>query len=359
MGMPRDGCVQGAFGRVARAVFCALLWCFAAAAQAAGATPGAQWGRSAPETLGWSSQKLKAADAFARGLNTDAYLVVDRGTIVHEYGAVSRATNVHSVRKSVLNLLIGIHVDRGSIALDRTIADLGITDREGLTETEKRATIRHLMQARSGIYHPAVYETASMAARRPPRGSAQPGERFYYNNWDFNTLATIFAKLTGKTVFESLRDDLAAPLQLEDFSIETDTAFRSGAASDHAAYIMRFSARDLARVGLLVARGGRWGERRIVSEQWLAESLATYSETDRGGVGYGYLWWVGLNGRHFGITFPGKVVSARGHWGQYVVVDITREIIVVHKVNSEVELRKAVSSRQFGELLKLILAAKS
>jgi CubicO group peptidase (beta-lactamase class C family) len=351
--------MRRAFARVAATAFCALLWCVAAAVQAASATPGARWERAAPEALGWSSEKLKAADAYASGLNTDAYLVVDRGTIVHEYGAISRATNVHSVRKSVLNLLIGIHVDKGAIALDRTMSELGITDREGLSETEKRATIRHLMQARSGIYHPAAYETKSMAARRPPRGSAQPGERFYYNNWDFNALATIFAKLTGRTVFESLRDDLAGPLQFEDFSIETDTAFRSGTASDHAAYIMRFSARDLARMGLLVARGGRWGGRRIVPEQWITESLESYSETDRGGVGYGYLWWVGLNGRHFRLTFPGKVVSARGHWGQYVVVDMAREIIVVHKVNSEVRPRKAVSARQFGELLKLILAAKS
>ena len=76
----------------------------------------------------------------------------------------------------------------------------------------------------------------------------------------------------------------------------------------------------------------------------LKQRGADVIETDRGGVGYGYLWWVGLNGRHFRITFPGKVVSARGHWGQYVVVDMAREIIVVHKVKSEVRPRKAVGT---------------
>ena len=336
-----------------------LLW-WAGVAWAAGSIPGAQWSKApTPEALGWASEKLKAADDFARGLNTDAYLVVDRGAVIHEYGAVSRPTNVHSIRKSVLNLLIGMHVDRGPIALDRTLAELGISDREGLSDVETRATIRHLMQARSGIYHGAAYETRAMAARRPPRGSALPGTRFYYNNWDFNALGTIFAKLAGKTVFESLRDDLALPLQFEDFRMATDTRFQHGGDSDHPAYVMRLSARDLARVGLLVARNGRWGERQVVPEKWIAESLSSYSDTERAGLGYGYLWWIGADRRHFGVEFPGKVVSARGHRGQYLVVDLAREIVVVHKVNSELDQRRAVSDRAFGQLLRLIMDAKS
>jgi CubicO group peptidase (beta-lactamase class C family) len=198
-----------------------------------------------------------------------------------------------------------------------------------------------------------------MAARRPARGSAPPGSRFYYNNWDFNALGTIFAKLTGRTVFEALRDDLAIPLQFEDFSMTTDTRFQYGTESDHPAYVMRFSARDLARVGLLVARNGRWGEHRIVPEKWIAESLLSYSATDRGTLGYGYLWWIGVDDRHFGVEFPGKVVSARGHRGQYVVVDMAREIVVVHKVMSELDRRTTVSAREFGGLLKLVMDAKS
>jgi hypothetical protein len=40
-----------------------------------------------------------------------------------------------------------------------------------LTAEEKTATVRELLQARSGIYHAALYKTPAMAARRPPRFS--------------------------------------------------------------------------------------------------------------------------------------------------------------------------------------------
>ena len=324
------------------------------------ATPGQTWGRlPTPETAGWSASKLGIADRYARELGTDAYLIVDRGMLVHEYGNTSRATNVHSMRKSILSLLFGIHADRGEIALNKTMVELGINDRQPLTDAEKQATIRQLMQARSGIYHAAAYETLSMDARRPARGSHAPGTYFYYNNWDFNALGTIFHKLSNKTVFEALRDELALPMQFENFNYTFDTRFHYEPASEHPAYLIRLSARDLARIGLLVARNGRWGERQLVPENWLAESLQSYSQTSNAGLGYGYLWWVGLNGRHFDNDFPGGVVSARGHNGQYVVVDLARGIIVVHKVDTELKARRSVSAKEFGQLLKLILDART
>jgi CubicO group peptidase (beta-lactamase class C family) len=87
------------------------------------------------------------------------------------------------VRKSLLSALVGIGVAEGRIRLGETIGALGIDDRDpGLTETEKEATIRDLLMARSGIYHPAAYEAPDMKARRQQRGSHPPGSFWYYNN---------------------------------------------------------------------------------------------------------------------------------------------------------------------------------
>jgi hypothetical protein len=38
---------------------------------------------------------------------------------------------------------------------------------------------------------------------------------------------------------------------------------------------------------------------------------------------------------------------------------MAREIVIVHKVNSELDQRRAVSDREFGRLLRLIMDAKS
>jgi len=68
------------------------------------------------------------------------------------------------VRKSLLSALIGIAVAERKISLDSTLAQLGIDDNApALTDVEKQATVRMLLEARSGVYHPALYETPAMA----------------------------------------------------------------------------------------------------------------------------------------------------------------------------------------------------
>jgi len=57
--------------------------------------------------------------------------------------------------------------------------------------------VRMLLEARSGVYHAALYETPAMAKQRPARGSHEPGTFWYYNNWDFNALGTIYEHATG------------------------------------------------------------------------------------------------------------------------------------------------------------------
>jgi len=333
-----------------------LIFALCAGCRAGDIYPGEKW-QLVDGGPGWSTERLKVADEFARTLQTDAYVVVDNGVIVHEFGTTTQATNLHSIRKSILSVLYGIYWDRGVVDLDKTLADLGIDDKDRLTATEKQATVRQLLQARSGVYHHAAYETDAMGRNRPARGSFPPGDHWYYNNWDFNALGTIFKKFTGKTVFESLRDDLAAPLQFENFSYFMDTRFQYEPVSEHPAYIMRISARDLARVGLLMARGGQWADRRIVSEKWVEESTTSYSRVSAR-TGYGYLWWIGIGDLFYLQKFPGKVFAGEGAQGQHVIVDPVRDLVIVHRVNAEHDHRRNVTAAQFAELLGKIMEAR-
>jgi len=326
-----------------------------AQARAGGTFPGDAWAVSpSPEAAGWSDEALRAADAFASTLSTDACLVVHAGVIVHEYGDTRTPRNLHSMRKSILSILMGMAVDKGEVSLDRTMEDLAIDDLTRLSAAERQATVRQLLQARSGVYLPAAYETREMKDSRPARGGFAPGEHWYYNNWDFNALGTIYARCTGKTVFQALASDLAQPLRFENFRPEADIRFIHEPESMHPAYTMRLSARDLARIGLLMARKGVWQGRRLVSGTWVAESTTAWS-TDHGG--YGYLWWVGVEGRLFGAQFPGKVFAARGHRGQYLLVDPERDLVIVHQVDTRQPGERAVSGRDFSRLLRLLLAA--
>lgn len=301
---------------------------------------------------------LDAAREFSKTLDTAAVVVMRHGKVVDQWGDVAMPLNCHSIRKSILSALYGPHVQAGTIKLDATMNQLGIDDNApSLTEIELGATLRDLLKARSGIYHPALYETAGMKARRPKRGSHKPDTFWYYNNWDFNASCTIFENLIGRSIFEEFESRLARPLGMQDFRRERDTHYVTGDDSEHPAYPFHLSARDLAKFGQLMLQQGVWNGQQLIPKAWVSESTTSYSNAGQSG-GYGYMWWVAVNGTHFpGVPLPEGTYSARGSRGQYLVVIPKWDMVVCHRVNS-FQSGKAVSKAEFSKLLGMIVDAR-
>ena len=183
--------------------------------------PGRSWMQYAsPEEAGWSSAKLKEVKAFSEEIGSSAFMIIYDGKIVDQWGEPERRFMCHSVRKSLLSALYGIYVDEGTVDISKTMAELEIDDIHQLTDVEKTAKISDLLKARSGVYHPAAYETEAMKKARPERGSHEPGTFWYYNNWDFNTLCHILMMHTKVDFFEDFKERIADPLQMQDFRLE-------------------------------------------------------------------------------------------------------------------------------------------
>lgn len=317
--------------------------------------PSSGWVRIDPASTGWSVEGLTKAGDYARSLDLTAVMIVQGGRVVAEWGDVTRKANVRSVRKSLLGALYGIQVAEGRIDLGRTLGELGIDDNPpSLTEAEKRATVRDLLMSRSGVYHGAAYESADMKALRPARGSHPPGAFWYYNNWDFNALATIYERLTGERIFESFERRIAGPIGMQDFTA-ADGRYVTEASSIHPAYVMRLSARDLARVGWLVLNQGQWNGRQVVPAAWVAESTRPLSHIPRGSLAYGFLWWALRDGTQLSQVF-GPAHFALGNGGQAVAVMPSRQLVVVQVVDVP-EGRERVQAREVFELLHRIVAA--
>lgn len=322
-----------------------------------GVYPGEVWQKATtPEELGWSSEKLAAARAYSEKIGSAAVMILDDGIVVDAWGDTTQRFACHSMRKSLLNALIGIHVNEGHIDLSKTMEELGIDDTDpSLTATEKQATIADLIKARSGIYHVALGEAASMKANRPERYSHAPGTFWYYNNWDFNALGTIFEQETGKQIFEDFDRHISNPLQMEDFEVD-DCHYVTGRTSIHPAYPFRMSSRDLARFGLLFLRKGQWRDRQIISAKWVQESTANHSRIGPN-KGYGYMWWTGVNNGLFPyINVKEHSFYASGYRGHKVIVLPYRKLVIVHRVNTD-KSGILVSNKQIGRLLQLILAS--
>ena len=309
-----------------------------------------------PDAVGWSSSKLQEAYEYSKSIQTAAVMIIYDGKVLYHWGEVDRKFYIHSCRKSLLSALYGIHVEEGNIELSKTMDDLGIDDKPpSLSELEKTATVKMLLKARSGIYHEAALESAGMKADRPERHSHSPGTFWYYNNWDFNALGTIFEQETGKKIFEEFKDRIADPIGMEDFQIG-DCKYVYEDVSLHPGYPFRMTARDMARFGLLFLNNGIWNGNRIISKEWIKESTTSYSDAGGNG-GYGYMWWIEVDGRHIpGLKMAEGTYSARGYNGHYILIIPEMDLVIVHRVNTDID--NSVDGIQFAMLTGLILDAR-
>jgi CubicO group peptidase (beta-lactamase class C family) len=341
--------------------------------------PGSTWRTlSSPEKYGWSKEKLAAAQAYANAdsIHTSAVMVVQGGEVVDQWGDFDKKIDSYSVRKSLLSALYGIYSAEGVIDINQTLEQLGIDDSpDPLTKEEKQARVVDLLRARSGVYHAVDFETAYMQKSRPPRGSHAPGTFWYYNNWDFNVLGTIFEKKTGLKIGDAFYQRIAKPIGMQDFQ-PSDLFYFGGPLSIHPAYHFEITARDMARFGLLYLRHGRWNGKQIVPEAWVEKSSHANEMVKSDGAdngGYEYLWWVDYGGVHFPeVSLPG-IYSARGNGAHFIFIIPTLDMVIVHRTDNDPPAKDAktiteVANRalpvgeyraQFGHLMKLILDAQT
>lgn len=326
--------------------------------------PREEWeAASSVEELGWSPARVAALKARVDSVGSAAFIIVTRGQVVAAWGDTARTFWTHSVRKSFMSALVGMAVAEGKIDTARTLGDLGITEKgTTLTELERQARVIDLLQARSGVYIPAAGEIDAMREARPARGSHAPGAFWYYNNWDFNALGTIFRRATGEDIFQAIDRRIARPIGMQDFRAEEGT-YDVEEHSEHPTYAFRVSARDLARFGLLYLHRGRWRSQQLVPASWVDASLRSYSATgDQGSLatksGYGYMWWIQTNARaHPELGIPDGTFTASGNGGQRLTVFPQIETVIVNLMNTD-EPGPRIGSNQWDTLLGNVLGAR-
>jgi CubicO group peptidase (beta-lactamase class C family) len=290
-----------------------------------------------PEEVGYSSTLLDSAKQFAEQSGYAAVMAIYDGKVFFAYGDITKNYKCHSIRKPFLCSLYGIYISQGKINIDKTLEELGIDDiPPSLTVEEKQATIKDLLKSRSGVYHKAAAETQEMKDIRPSRGSHLPGTFFYYNNWDFNALGTIFEQETGTKIFEEFKRKIADPIGMEDFSTENCYYHFEDSLSIHPAYSFRMSARDMARFGVLYQKKGNWNGNQIVPPDWIIESTSTYSILDSTtGFGYGYMWHTIPEGSGFE-----QLIGASGFYhngiGVHIVIILPKlKLVLVERYDTD------------------------
>ena len=331
-----------------------VLACVAAAASAAKppATyyPGAEWRQGTPKSQKLDSAKLAALVEKLRSgeiADIDSLLIVRNGyLVVEEYFNGSSAEHVHTLQsdsKSVTSLLVGIALKQGYLrSLDQRVLDFfpDYAPFRNLDQRKEAMTRRDLITMRGGFdWSEANYSTSPLAQLNTCRCDwlrfvldwpmwEAPGERWEYNSGGVILLGGALVRATGQPIHQFAREQLFTPLGIQG-------AFWYVGLPDNLAHTgggLNMRASDMARIGYLLLKKGKWAGQQIVSEAWLKESTQHWTQPSwtLGGypADYGYLWWL------LPVNKPGKpsqpdIYTAAGSRDQWIFVIPRYEMVVV------------------------------
>jgi CubicO group peptidase (beta-lactamase class C family) len=298
--------------------------------------PGDDWEVSTPAEQGLNPMLVAELYYNAAELETIYSLLVikDGYLIAEDYfneGSINQKDRMQSVTKSYTSALVGIALEQGYLSsVEQKMMDFFPELADQITDPRReQITIRHMLQMRAGYpweeSTPELFELLYTGFRPSTLVDvplvSDPGTQFEYSNLTSHLLGIIVARATDTDLKSFAQENLFAPLDVEMGDWIQDWEGYYNGHGD-----LYFSARDMAKFGLLYLDDGEYQGNQIISADWVHDSLQSYSEkiNATGGfpanwglsfkdIGYGYQWWSARAGDH-------RYDLAWGHGGQQIVL---------------------------------------
>ncbi len=276
-----------------------------------------------------------ATNYFGKGY-LHGFVIVRHGRTIAEgswapQNTLERPHMLYSHSKSFTSTAIGFLVDDGKIDLDRRVVSF-FPDKAPANPSEnlRQVRVRDLLTMNLGADHTDA-ERDDIAgdwvkAMLHNKIDREPGTGFKYDSGATHLLAAIVEKVSGRPMMDFLRERLFDPLGMRSpWSTVSPTGVACGG------WGMNMTTRDLARFGQFLLQEGRWGDRQLLSREWVR--LATGRQTWSGGIvvhsktigsgsdwnqGYGFQFW---RCRH-------DAYRADGAAGQYTIVMPEQDAVV-------------------------------
>ncbi|MEB0091106.1 serine hydrolase [Pseudomonas sp. CCI4.2] len=311
-------------------------------------------------------------DVTRKGIRTDALLVIRDGQLVYErYAGVTNADTPHltwSVSKSVMACVLGVAFAEGRFQWTDSVAKFYPP-----FNAHPDIRLEDLLHWASGLDWQEDYEYAPLnssvvamlythgradaAAFTAAHGVAsKPGTAYRYSSGDSNILSAALRTMVGEQAYPDYPwTALFEPLGIRSAVWESD---RSGTFIGSSYAYM--TARDLARIGLLMQRGGRWGDKQLLPKAWVEFNLTPFAHVQNDAVNEvpGGQWWLNrLPPRESDLATrpwpdaPQDTFAALGHWGQAMYVVPSTNLVIVRYADDR------DSSYRHDQLLKRVLAA--
>ncbi|HXD38963.1 MAG TPA: serine hydrolase [Ramlibacter sp.] len=294
-------------------------------------------------------------DEYLERQRVTGLIILKNGEIVVERYRYGRSEGARflsfSMAKSVTSMLVGIAVDKGIIASLDDPADKYAKELAG--SAYGATSIRHLLHMSSGLTFTERYDgTDDVARMSRAAATGQPpvvevlrsvadrhspsGQKFVYASAETEVLGRVLARASGRTVADITSEWLWQPL-----GAERDAFWLlSRDGQERASGFFNASLRDWARLGWLLARDGRVGERQVVPRDYLLEAtdpqrqppaFAPHRATPY--FGYGFQFWL--------FPMRQRTFAFQGVHGQAVFVQPASGIVMV-----QTSVNEAASGRQ-------------
>jgi len=220
----------------------------------------------------------------------------------HPYYHGTDLHTMQSVSKTVTSAIIGVAITRGDFkaGLDTPIVRyFDVSKVKNVDERKRRMTLQHVLTMTTGLdwledvpYDDPRSDSSLMEATddwvqyvidKPM--AHEPGTVFDYSSGATELLAHIFRKETGQDIEAYAEKYLFAPLGIRHRWKRT---YLGVVDTEGGLYL---SGADLAKIGYLYLNDGVWDGQRLISDQWVHQSLNAAVDTGWQGLKYGFQWW--------------------------------------------------------------------
>ena len=275
-----------------------------------------------------------------------AGLVLKGGRIVAEWGDTDRPDMTFSIAKSYLSVLAGLAVADGLIAdLDEPVGR-SVPGPVFESAHNAKVTWRHLLQQSSEWqgeifgksdqvdHNRQIGPGADNSRKGQKRELRTPGSFYEYNDVRVNVLGYALLQRFRRPLPEVLRERIMDPIGAssdwewqgyENSFVEIDgRQIQSVPGGGHWGGGLFIGARDHARFGLLMARGGDWGRRCLIPADWIKQMVAPSPTL----ANYGFLWWLN-RGAAARPAIPASAYWALGAGTNVILVDVENDLVAV------------------------------
>ena len=273
-------------------------------------------------------------------------LVLRHGRKVAAWGDTRQVAMTFSIAKSYLSLLAGIACADGLIA--DPDEKVGLTVHDGGFEGSHNGAVtwRQLLQLTSeweGTLwgkSDVIDRNRDIAVEAQGRRKGEwrelqpPGTYWEYNDVRVNRLSLALLRRFGRPLPDVFRERIMAPLGASadwrwegyrnSFVEIGGRQVQSVPGGGHWGGGVFIHAEDQARIGLMMLRRGRWGDRRVVAEDWVRQTTTPSGRNPQ----YGLLWWLNTERQRY----PGASAEsffAFGAGGNVTWIDPAHDIVSV------------------------------